>query len=679
MQRLLLIFVTVFLSSIASQSATAVAAEMRFALVIGNASYKANPLATPINDAGVIAQALGETGFLVTAQHDLDEGNLRKAFSDFAATISKAGPDVIVVVYFAGNGLQLRGENYLLPVDADMATADNARARAISFSDQMHSLAALHPKASLLILDEARTNPSSWSSSPPAGGFAWVEPEPDMLIAFNAGPGTVVREGRDSLGPYAKALAEMIRGDSQTPVELFERVRLRVNQLTIGAQVPWSASKIQAQFVLFPRNSGAPASTDWRATTTTMRAQPLQKIGMRDAYFVTLLRDTLDGYADFLAAYWQDPMANRVQALLAARREAITWWRSYQRNVPEAYWTYLERYPNGPHTIDARDLLNQLGASNVPPSKFARLEYDVPPPLPDELPYIERPGLLLDDAQFAFASPPPLPVIPLGPQPQQSDIAKSSAALPPIGGAFIAPSTEAIIGRAVPPLGLLAPSSLESGLEVRGTIGGPIRPSDKFTTPPNPDVTSDVTKAKPLQENKAPSHSPETPGVTQQLVDQPSTNPNTEPRELAGKTPDIAPVTASTPGAAVPSEVQDEAHRALSATHPPVHLRRSTNMPAVVSGAIGGRPRSAGQPLPSPGSVPSPGSKPVDSVRSPSNAQPKPAVRSAPGRLPNQSVSTVATPTTRPKAVGIQTAKPNLTTRHPEAACSDLDGRQTCR
>ena len=159
---------------------------------------------------------------------------------------------------------------------------------------------------------------------------------------------------------------------------------------------------------------------------TRMRAQPLQKMGVRDAYLVTLLRDTLDGYADFLADYWQDPMANRVQALLAARREAITWWRTYQRNVPEAYWTYLERYPNGPHTSDARNLLNQLGASNDPPSRFPRLEYDVPPPLPDELPYLGRPGLMLDDLQFAFAPPPPLPVNWLGPQPPLSDMAKSS-------------------------------------------------------------------------------------------------------------------------------------------------------------------------------------------------------------------------------------------------------------
>ena len=243
MQRLLLIFV-IGLLSVASQSMTAAATEMRFALVIGNASYKVSPLATPINDAGLIAQALQETGFQVTTQHDLNEEKLRKAFSDFTTRIGKAGPDVVAVVYFAGNGLQLRGENYLLPVDADMVTVDGARARAVSLSDQMHSLAALHLKASVLILDEARENPSSWSGSPPAGGFAWVEPEPDMLIAFNAAPGTVVRKGRDSLGSYAKALAETIRGDSQTPAELFERVRLRVSELTMGAQVPWNASKI---------------------------------------------------------------------------------------------------------------------------------------------------------------------------------------------------------------------------------------------------------------------------------------------------------------------------------------------------------------------------------------------------------------------------------------------------
>ena len=131
------------------------------------------------------------------------------------------------------------------------------------------------------------------------------------------------------------------------------------------------------------------------------------------------MRDTLDAYADFLADYWHDPMTRRVQALSAARREAITWRRTYQANLPEAYWSYLERYPRGPHVADAGGLLKRLGASIAPPSNFARMDYDVPSPSPDELEYIERSVLVFDDPTFAFEQPQPPPVYFLAPSPPE--------------------------------------------------------------------------------------------------------------------------------------------------------------------------------------------------------------------------------------------------------------------
>src|SRR5580704_3912531 len=100
--------------------AGAAPSEKRLALVIGNASYKAKALATPVNDAALIAQTLQAAGFDVMGARDLDEDLLRQAFLDFFDRVTKAGPDTVAVVYFAGYGLQLDGENYLLPIDADI-------------------------------------------------------------------------------------------------------------------------------------------------------------------------------------------------------------------------------------------------------------------------------------------------------------------------------------------------------------------------------------------------------------------------------------------------------------------------------------------------------------------------------------------------------------------------------
>jgi uncharacterized caspase-like protein len=416
MQRLLKTLAFLAFAFLFLPQASAAASEKRLALVIGNASYKAKTLATPVNDAALIAQTLQAAGFDIVGARDLDDALLRQTFRDFVDHVAKAGPDAVAAVYFAGYGLQFGGENYLVPIDANITEASDVPVRAVRLSEQLHALAALHLKT-FIILDMARAGPFLLSGL--AGGLAWVEPEANMLIAFNAAPGTVAPDVGEGYGPYAKALAEMIREGNLTPANVFDRVRLRVNELTKGAQVPWDASNIEAQFKFFERAPGAPPRADSPELTARMRSQPMRSLGAHDAYMVALMRDTFDAYGDFLADYWLDPMTNRVRALLAARREAITWRRTYQANVPESYWSYLERYPRGPHLADARRLLTHLGAAIEPPSKFARLDYDVPPPLPDELEYVERSVLAFDDPAFAFEQPQPSPAYFLAPPPAE--------------------------------------------------------------------------------------------------------------------------------------------------------------------------------------------------------------------------------------------------------------------
>ena len=489
-----------FLAVVSLPPAGAAASEKRLALVIGNASYKAKALATPVNDAALIAQTLQAAGFDVMGARDLDEGLLRQAFRDFTDSVANAGPDAVAAVYFAGYGLQLEGENYLVPIDADIAEASDVSVRALRLSEQLHALAALHLKATFIILDVARANPFVFPGQ--AGGLAWIEPEANMLIAFNAAPGTVSPDIGDGYGPYAKALAEMIREGSLTPANVFDRVRLRVNELTKGAQVPWDASKIETQFRFFERAPGAPMRTDSPEHTASMRSQSMRSLGAHDAYMVALMRDTFDAYADFLADYWHDPMTKRVCALLAARREAITWRRTYQANVPDAYWSYLERYPRGPHLADARRLLTHLGATIEPPSKFARMDYDVPPPLPDELEYVERAVLVIDDPPSAFESPQSSPVYFLAPSPPEfSDLRPPAAS----SGAHTLP-----VPIFVPlpvyvrlPVDVLVPNPSISG-NAREELG--IRTA--IDVPTKPDEQAAPTSISPLRTVNPPAMNP---------------------------------------------------------------------------------------------------------------------------------------------------------------------------
>jgi uncharacterized caspase-like protein len=417
-------------------TASAARAEKRLALVVGNAGYQVGALATPANDAGLVAQTLQAAGFDVVGARDLDQDSLRRAFRDFLDKATAAGADTVAFIYVSGYGVQLEGENYFVPVDAKITRDADVAAEAIRLSDYIRPLAALKLKASIVVLDAARANSFAKSGPPLAGGLALVEPEPGVLMAFNAAPGTVAPEGQGPYGPYAQALAEMMREGGLPLAGVFDRARLRVNDMTKGAEVPWYASKVETSLVFFERASDAPPPAVSSEQVAAMRARPMRDLGAQDAYVAALERDTLQGYLDFLAAYPDDPMAARVRAIVAARREAITWRRTRVVDTPPAYWSYLRRYPEGPHAADAHRRLAFLAAAFEPPPAFTAMAYDLPPPPPEEIVYIQRPVLVFDDPVFAFAPPPPPPVIFLAPPPPEFVVL---APPPPPVGIFVLP------------------------------------------------------------------------------------------------------------------------------------------------------------------------------------------------------------------------------------------------
>src|SRR5208283_5338187 len=272
----------------------AAAAERRIALVIGESAYEGKPIETAANDAGLIAQTLQAAGFDVAGARDLDEEALRGSLRDFLEKARNSGPDTVAFVYLAGAGAQLDG------------------------------------------------------------GLALYEPGPSLLLAFNAAPGTIAPPEPGPYGVYAHALAEMIRAGGLPIAQVFDQTRLRVLDETRGAQIPWNSRGFDTPFIFFERTSQAPSRG---VDDAALRSKPIAQFSAQDAFAAAVARDTLQSYQDFLTAFPNDPLAPRARAILAARREALFWRKSRMLNTPAAYWTYLSRYPHGPHAFDARRLL----------------------------------------------------------------------------------------------------------------------------------------------------------------------------------------------------------------------------------------------------------------------------------------------------------------------------------
>lgn len=281
---------------------------MRLALVIGNAHYGSMPVATAANDAGFVAQTLQTAGFDVTAGADLDA--LRHAFRAFLDKAQQAGPGAVLFVYLAGRGLQYAGDNFFLPIDAVINRDADVPLAALRLSDYMQALAALPVKARIFVVDAARAVDTAKISGNLASGFALVDAAPGSLVAFNAAPGTIAPDEPGPYGVYARALVEMMQ-QGLAVNEVFARTRLRVNELTRGAVVPWDVSRIDTPFYFFLRQQSAPPLQNFSSYAN----RPLRGGGPAEAYEIVVERDSIDGYEDYLAAFPRDPLARRAAKL----------------------------------------------------------------------------------------------------------------------------------------------------------------------------------------------------------------------------------------------------------------------------------------------------------------------------------------------------------------------------
>jgi uncharacterized caspase-like protein len=243
-------------------------AEKRVALVIGNSSYRnVTRLDNPSNDAKLLAETLRGLGFSLFgggAQIDLDKVALDRVIQAFGAELS--GADV-GLFYYAGHGLQVRGENYLVPVDANPTKEADVDFQMFDTNVLLRQMQAAGTRLNIVVLDACRNNPFSGRGLAVgraqdvsivrlrdlAGGLAQMQAPEGTLISFATQPGSVAQDGFGANSPYARALADTIRKPGLGIFDAFNQVGLEVKRLTGGVQQPWvSSSPIDGAFYFVP-------------------------------------------------------------------------------------------------------------------------------------------------------------------------------------------------------------------------------------------------------------------------------------------------------------------------------------------------------------------------------------------------------------------------------------------
>lgn len=273
---------------------TSVATGKRLALVIGNGGYRDAPLKNPVNDARALAASLAALGFDVLKGEDLGQREMTRLIARFGERLS--GHDV-GMFFFAGHGIQIRGKNYLIPVDAQIASENSVRAEAVDVDAVLDQLSS--SPLNLVILDACRNNPFERRFRSVGGGLAQMEAPRGTLIAYATAPGKVAQDGEGANSTYTTALLKVL-GEPGLPVEsVFKRVRAEVARATGDNQVPWEASSLTGDFYFASPVARAPAAA-------TPKAAPIAGDTEAELLFWQSIKDSRDA-ADFEAYLKQYP------------------------------------------------------------------------------------------------------------------------------------------------------------------------------------------------------------------------------------------------------------------------------------------------------------------------------------------------------------------------------------
>jgi Caspase domain len=344
--------------------------EPRVALVIGNSNYQSAPkLANPGHDAQSMAQLLNSAGFEVTEATDLTRNDMVKAVQDFSAKVAARGPKTVAMVYYAGHGVQLAGENYLLPVDARISTPADLDGNSLRLIDLMGTLESIPSRMRIVVLDACRNNPFPGVND--AGrGLAIVDAPNGSIVGYSTAPGMEAQDGDSNHSPYTTAFLRRAREPNLPIEQLFKRVRLDVNDATEGRQTPWESSSLTSEFYFFGETAMAAARTPDRSPII-QTASNLPSRSVRQAYDYVLSEASPDYYEEFIRLYPRDPLCDRIRHLLGNWLEAVAWHKAVLANSPVVYKAFHDNYANSPYAQSALRLQSQ--PKTVPLMQFTRL------------------------------------------------------------------------------------------------------------------------------------------------------------------------------------------------------------------------------------------------------------------------------------------------------------------
>ncbi|MBQ7824017.1 MAG: WG repeat-containing protein [Bacteroidaceae bacterium] len=218
--------------------------DRRLALVLGNAKYTVQQLVNPVNDATDLASKLEKLGFDVILKLNAGQEIMDKAIDEFG---EKAKNYDVAMFYYAGHGIQSKGVNYLIPVDAELASEGDLKYKCVNAGRVLTKLEEANCDMKIVILDACRNNPfeRSWHRGVADNGLAIMNSPKGTIIGYSTGPGSVAQDGEGRNSPYTEALLNVLDKKGVPILDFFQQVTEMVSEKTSEGQMPWMLSALR--------------------------------------------------------------------------------------------------------------------------------------------------------------------------------------------------------------------------------------------------------------------------------------------------------------------------------------------------------------------------------------------------------------------------------------------------
>jgi hypothetical protein len=219
----------------------------RVALVVGNANYKVRPLKNPRNDADDISRSLRSSGFEVIDLRDASLQQMRNGVRQFGDRLIN---NDVGLVYYSGHGVEVKGRNYFIPVNADIQREDEIADQGLDVSLILEKMNTAGKGVNILIVDACRDDPFGRSFRSSSRGLAQMDAPRGTIIAYATSPGKVASDGdpRERNSPYTKNLVKAMQQPNKPIEQVFKEVRRAVQEETKNQQTPWENTSLSGDF-----------------------------------------------------------------------------------------------------------------------------------------------------------------------------------------------------------------------------------------------------------------------------------------------------------------------------------------------------------------------------------------------------------------------------------------------